>query len=124
VFMLPRDKGTNQGKPWSPGTSSGGDGDCWVPTGSPLDPQVEFSVVRAGDFVRVPINAYAVPQRSMAALFGLGMQIGLAAVERLRKHIRGPIKEATLVLANDVSDLGTGFRCYAGVVLKTPATVS
>lgn len=92
-------------------------GEYWVPAGDPLDPACPYEVTRTGRYVRVPLSAYRTP-RALAALFGFGAQLGVAAAAGVRAHAAGRPTACVLVLGSSVDDLGDCFRVYAGVAIR------
>lgn len=121
-FPLPRDKAHGGAKAWAGGTQIGTVGEFWVLQGDPLAGDAPFAVVRSGDVVVVPVLAYRTAFRALPALFGLGLQIGLAAATQLRNHTRDVPKSACLVLGHDCTDLtpeADAFRCYVGLAFRT-----
>jgi hypothetical protein len=96
-----------------------GTGAYWVATSPVLDGTGEFSLTRASDHVRVPVFAYRTI-RSHAALFGVGVEIGIAALAALRHHTTTGPAAAVLVLGTECHDLPdeNAFRCYVGVAFR------
>jgi hypothetical protein len=96
-------------------------GEFWVPQG-PLFPAVEWTVSKAGDFVRVPVFAYKTSFPSLAHIFGLGVQVGLAALADLRNRTGDVPIGVLLVLGHECTDLRPAeerFRCYVGLSVRT-----
>lgn len=89
-----------------------------VPVSPVLLPEVSCAPVSVGDALRVPMYAYRTPTRSIAAVFGLGTQIGMAALAAVLHYRRDPPAAVDLVLGHECTDLGDCFRCYAGVAVR------
>lgn len=96
-------------------------GDFWVPQGPVLGEGPGWSVSKGGDYVRIPVFAYKTQQRALSTIFGLGIQIGLAALADLRNHTQDVPRGAVLVLGHECHDLAPEdtFRCYVGVAVRT-----
>jgi hypothetical protein len=95
-------------------------GEFWVPQGPVLD-GFEWGVTRSGDMVRVPVHAYRTKQRALAAVWGLGLQVGMVALGDLVRRGLGMPKSVTLVLGHECTDLAPAddaFRCYAGMAFQ------
>lgn len=92
-----------------------------VPQTPVLLDQVKWAMTDSGQYVRVPIFAYRTNGRSLSEIWGLGIQIGLAAAESLRSIDPQPPKSAILVLGHECTDLSPeeAFRCYVGVAFRT-----
>ena len=120
VYILPRPKAHGHPKAWAGSSEVAHVGDFWVPQGPILGAQ-EWNVTRIGEVVRVPVFAYKV-NRALASIWGLGLQIGMAAIADLRHHTNDVPQSVTLVLGNDCTDLApaeNSFRCYAGIAIRT-----
>lgn len=100
----------------------GGPGEFWVP-GVLLGAEPEpYTVVRVGEALRVPMYAYRTLAVAPAALFALGVQIGLAALHGLRQHTQDLPKTVHLVLGHECTDLrpaAAAYRAYVGIALQT-----
>lgn len=120
VIILPRPKAHQQVKAWAGNTQVAHMGEFWVPQGPVVGGAQEWACTRTGEVVRVPVYAYKV-HRSLASIFGLGLQIGMAAVADLRHHTNDVPQSVTLVLGTDCTDLPAenSFRCYAGIAIRT-----
>jgi hypothetical protein len=94
-------------------------GEFWVPQ-APLLPGADpdWSVVKTGDHVKIPVTAYRC-DRALASVFALGLQLGLLAAGEFVRRTLKPPEAVYLVLGHTVTDLGDGFRCYAGVALRS-----
>ena len=64
----------------------------WVPEDDPLTTDGRWAVTKVGTHVRVPILAYRTPERALASIWALGVQLGLAAAASLGR--RTPAKPA------------------------------
>lgn len=108
-------------KPWAGSTQVGSPDKFWVPTGDLLGAEVPaFALTATGDMVRVPMAAYKTTHASLPALFGLGVQIGMAAVSHLRHHTRDAPAAVHLVIGHQCTDLRPAedaFRCYIGIAV-------
>lgn len=120
VIIIPRPKAHNEPKAWAGTSEVACLGEYWMPQGPVFGEQMEWSVTRTGDVIRVPVYAYKV-HRSLASIFALGVQIGMAALAELRHHTREAAREAVLVLGNECTDLTQedSFRCYVGIAIRT-----
>lgn len=120
---LRREPANDGSKPWAGSTQLGSISEYWVATGGLMGEQpAEFSLTRTGETVRVPMFAYRTGHLAMPALFGLGVQIGLAAIADLRHHTRDEPKVAHLVIGHQCTDLRPAeeaYRCYIGIALQT-----
>jgi len=98
-------------------------GEHWVPHGPVLDVEdVQWGITKVGDLVRVPVFAYKTQHLAPASIWGLGLQIGLAAVVHLRKHTTDIPRAAMLVLGHECMDLRPAeeaYRCFVGIALQT-----
>lgn len=128
VAVVPRRPPSAEGHGVGGRTRPAGVGAYWVPL-APLDgaplARDQWAVTAAGDFVRVPVFAYrtAVPGgsgRSAAAIFGLGVQLGLSAAAQVLAA-GGHVRAVALALGNVCTDLvdDDAFRCYLGLALVT-----
>jgi len=93
----------------------------YVPVTSLLvEGPTEYAFTQIGSFVRVPIVAYKTTHLALPDIFGLGVQLGIAAVDKLRtQHDKTP-KNVQLVIGHQCTDLRPGeeaFRCYIGIAL-------
>jgi hypothetical protein len=121
IYMLQRPKAHSEPKAWAGSTQIACLGEFWVPQGPVFGGEQAWSVTKTGDMVRVPVFAYKVP-RSLASIWGMALQIGLAAVADLRHHTNDIPSEVTLVLGSDCTDLSPMeemYRCYAGIAIRT-----
>jgi hypothetical protein len=75
----------------------------------------EWTVTADGQFVMIPVSAYRTHVRSQAAVFGLGLELGLRAATRT---LAGRVTGVVLVLGDDVTELEDGVRCYVGLALQ------
>lgn len=119
VHLIERPPMHHEGKAWAGSTEIARDGEFYVPQldAYQLDPM--WVVTKSGQYVRVPVHAYRARARSLAAIWGVGVEVGLALLESFRNHTSAPVGEVHLVLGNDCTDLGDGFRCYLGLAIKT-----
>ncbi len=123
VALLRREQAHDGPKAWAGQSQVGTVGDYWVFQGNVVDgDQLSVSPVRGGEGVRIPMWAYRTTHRAMPAILGLGVQIGLAALERLREHTPVLPRAAYLVIGHECTDLmpaAEAFRCYIGIALRT-----
>jgi hypothetical protein len=123
VHLIERPPIHDQGKAWAGSTEIARDGEFYVPQLDcyRLDPL--WVVTKSGTHVRVPVHGYLTRARSLAAIFGVGLEIGLAFMESFRNHSTAAVQEVHLVLGNDCTDLALegrdAFRCYVGLAIKT-----
>jgi hypothetical protein len=110
-------------KAWAGRTEVARLGADWVPLTPVLSEKIDWAVTREGEVVRVPMVAYQTSTAAYAALFGLGVTVGLAAAADLKRHTSGAVLGVTLVLGTDCHDLRAasppedGLCCYIGLVL-------
>lgn len=100
-------------------------GTYWVPqlpvVGRPPEVRPDWKMTRTGPVVRVPLHWYTVP-RALSYIWGLGVQVGLAAAAELRGFEARPPRRAVLVLGTDCVDMTplagkAEFRCLVGLAL-------
>lgn len=100
-----------------------GTAEHWIPQTSVLVDPVQWVVCKSGDVVLVPVSAYRSTTRFAPSLFAAGLEIGIAAVTKLRQHTNDVPLAVHLVLGNPCTDLGpTGvdaYRCYVGIAIQT-----
>lgn len=110
-------------KAWAGQSQVGSTDQFWVPRSDLLaDAVAEFSPSCVGDAVRVPMFAYKTSELALAELFGLGVQIGMAAVVHLRHHTQDTPRRVHLVIGHQVTDLRpaeNAFRAYIGIAVQT-----
>lgn len=123
VYLLERPLMHNQPKAWAGPSEVAREGTYHVPQLAAFGDNPMWVVTAAGPVVRVPVHAYRTNVRSLATIWAVGLQVGLALVDSFRSHNREPIKQIVLVLGEDCTDLVTeghdAFRAYAGVAIKT-----
>lgn len=123
VGLLKRKRNHAGDKPWSGTTEIAFVGEYWTldaPLFGAQPPGMSVTII--GEVVRIPMFAYRTQYRSLASIFGLGLQIGVASVAELRKYTSDVPTTAHLVLGSDCTDLGPGedgYRCYVGISLQT-----
>lgn len=96
-------------------------GTYWVPEDDPLTTDGHWAVTKAGAHVRVPVLAYRTPERALASIWGLGVQLGAAAVASLARRTPARVLAAHLILGHECSDLtphASAFRCYVGLAIQ------
>ena len=121
--LIRRDQVHQGPKAWAGPSQVGTVGDYWV-VKSPLlgDEPAEFAPSLFGEAVAVPMFAYKTSQLALADLFGLGVQIGMAAIADLRNHTRDEPKVVHLVLGHECTDLRPAeeaLRAYVGIAVQT-----
>ena len=98
-------------------------GDFWVPEDDPLTTSGQWALTRSGSHCRVPILAYRTQERALGSIWGLGLQLGLAALASIRQHTDDPPVECHMILGHECTDLGplgvSAFRCYVGLAIRT-----
>lgn len=101
-------------------------GTYWVPANPLFGDNPGWTVCSSGEMVLVPISGYVTVSHSIAEVFGMGVQIGLAAVASLRSQTPDPVIEAVLALGHECSsltdlsaELPKQFQCYVGIALRT-----
>lgn len=124
VYMLRRERAHQEQKAWAGKSEVASIGEFWVPQEAVLAlPETHaFAVTKVGDCVRIPLFAYKTGHLSLASLFGLGVQIGMAALAELRNYTSDAAKSVVLILGHEVTDLRPAedaFRCYVGIAVQT-----
>lgn len=96
-------------------------GEFYTVVSHALAEKVDFSLCRAGDMVRIPIFAYRTSDRAQAAVWGMGVQVGVAAAAALNATYRLIPQSCVLVLGHDCTDMpgANAFRCYVGLSFRT-----
>lgn len=122
IALLKREIAHTGSKAWAGSTQISPVGEFWVPISSLLEPDVKFSQTKIGECVRVPMFAYDTAHRLLPAIFGLGIQIGMAVITEMMKHTRDMPLHVKLVLGNECTDLSPAvdcYRCYIGIAVQT-----
>ena len=122
VFILPRESAHSEPKAWAGASKVGTVGEFWVPHGDLLGGEAVFAPTTAGEAVRIPVWAYQTVRRTLPDIFGLGLQIGMAAIAEMRKYTRDEPRRVHLVLGHECTDLlpaAESFRCYIGIAVRT-----
>lgn len=97
-------------------------GTYWVPEADVLTTDGGWTFAKSGAHVRAPVIAYRTPERALASIWGLGIQIGVAALASLRARTDAVPTECHLLLGHECSDLSphaSAFRCYVGLAIRT-----
>lgn len=86
------------------------------------DESVRWGLVRVGAEYVIPMYGYKTLEASPAAIWGLGVQLGITALAAAQAKFDriNPI-EAVLVLGDQYTDLRpaeSAFRCYLGVAFR------
>lgn len=121
VYLLHREKSQGAGEGFS-SASVGYVGSYWVATNALLADEVELTLTTTGELVRVPMWAYDTVDSSLAGILALGIQLGMNALNALRRFTPEFPGEVTLALGHQCHDLrphAESFRCYVGIVLRT-----
>lgn len=119
--LVERERNHDQRRAWAGGSQVGRPGEFWVPVSDLLVPEINWSVSKSGEAVRVPLHAYKT-DRALASLFGLGVTLGMTAIAALSDKTRDKPLEVILVIGHDCTDLSPAedaFRCYIGVAIRT-----
>lgn len=119
--FVEREKNHAGPRAWSGGSQIARTGEFWVPVSGLLEAEITWSLCRGGDAVRVPVHAYKT-DRAYAAIWGLGVQLGMTALDGLRHKTQDRPLEVTLVIGHECTDLSPAedaFRCYIGVAIRT-----
>lgn len=121
VYLVERPKAHEEPKAWAGTSEIARVGEFWTLQALKPDGSIELSKCVMGDLVRIPINGFLTGERALAAVWGLGLQVGLATIAELRKHTSDVPSELKLVLGHEVHDMNPqpAYRCYAGVCLRT-----
>lgn len=103
--------------------SGGSVGEFWTPIDPLLtDEPTRYAVTRAGEVVRIPMQAYKTKFMALSDLFGLGVQLGMSAIAGLRNYESNLPRTSYLIIGRDVTDLRPtedSFRVYIGMSFKT-----
>lgn len=97
------------------------EGTFWVPNADPVTTDGNWAETHTGNHVRVPILAYRTGDRALAAIWGLGVQLGLAALASLRHRTDAPPVGCHLFIGHECTDLApaaSAFRCYVGLAIR------
>lgn len=119
--VVDREKNHDGPRAWAGGSQIARTGEFWVPTSGILEEQITWALSRGGDAVRIPVHAYKT-ERALAAIWGLGVQLGMMAITGLRARTQDVPRQVTLVLGHECTDLTPAedaFRCYVGVAIRT-----
>jgi hypothetical protein len=86
-----------------------------------LGETAELALCKTGDHVRIPILAYRTSDRAHAAVWGMGVQVGMGAAAALYASRRVVPVSCVLVLGHELTDLpgANAYRCYVGVSFRT-----
>jgi hypothetical protein len=93
----------------------------WTVQGNATDGTAKYAKTEIGDFVRVPVWAYQTNVAALSALFGLGTQIGMSALQGLRGVTSDIPMLVHLVIGSDCTDLRPeleAFRAYVGITFR------
>lgn len=82
-----------------------------IPHSSLLSDKIEWSVVKSGDKVRIPIFAYRTKEKFDMSLWGLGLQCGMRALDEWG----GKPKKVILVFGDKCHEFEDGYRTYLGL---------
>ena len=84
-----------------------------TPHSSLLGGEIEWSLSRVGDKVRIPIFAYRTNGKFDTSLWGLGIQCGMSALDAWG----GKPSSVILVLGDKAHELEDGYRIYLGLTI-------
>lgn len=119
VYALQRPKAHGKPKPWAGQSEVARPGTHWVPKSPAYVTPINWSNTRTGDVVSVPIFSYQTRQPALAALFGLGVELGaLVAADLLRQGIRPEVLH--LLIGHNCPQLAQGIDCYLGFAFYQP----
>lgn len=122
VVLIRREPVHSGPKAWAGGSQVGSTNKFWVPTSGLFGTEpAQFAVTQAGEAARVPMFAYKTGHFALPDLFGLGVQIGMAALADLRHHTRDNPVAVHLVIGHQCTDLRPAeeaFRCYIGIAFR------
>jgi len=97
-----------------------------VPVSPLLQPVIDWSMTDKGDMVRVPMFGYDAPQKARSSILVTGVELGIAAASQLPKAHGNPA-HCVLFVHTQVDEVGSVFRCYAGLAfcieVKKPSVV-
>lgn len=96
-------------------------GRYWVPESPIFAESVEWTLTADGTHVRVPVFSYRTRAQALAAIFGTGVQVGMAALEQLRARTNESIIEIVLILGHDCPPVNNpeGYACFIGITIRT-----
>lgn len=112
----------HEGKAWCGTSQVATLGTYWVPQTSILQPPVKYIQTSIGEAVRIPLWGYDTIHPSLPAIVGLGVEIGLKAMQGLREATQDKPLETILIIGQECTDLRPAkeaFCCYIGVAFKT-----
>lgn len=99
-------------------------GAYWVPK-SPIllstgvSEAITWSVTYTGAHVHVPIEAYRTNEKALANVVGLGVQIGLVAMDSLGQYTRERPTVVVLLIGHECQVVEDAFRCFVGMAIRT-----
>lgn len=98
-------------------------GRYYVPQSTLLSDKQSWVLTDSEDWVRIPVHAYSTNEYAVAAVLGLGVQLGMLAVDGFVRKVGEPVLEAVLVLGSDCPPLAREggspyFRCFVGLALR------
>lgn len=97
-------------------------GTYWVPNADVITTDGGWQFTKSGAHVHVPVIAYRTPERALSSIWALGLQLGMAAIESLRRRTPDLPAECHLLLGHECTDLlpaAAAFRCYVGFAIRT-----
>lgn len=120
VYLLERPKIHDEPKAWAGPSEVARRGRYYVPQLSVFEADPQWCLTRLGDVVRIPVHAYRTATRALTAIFGLGQQIALAAMQSFLSNVQDErIVGVVQILGHDCTDLVSqgvdAFRCYVGI---------
>lgn len=125
MYVLERPRLHDEPKAWAGTTEVARVGRFWVPQLAVFEPDPQWCLTQAGDAVLIPVHAYRTTARALSAIFGLGQQIALAAMQSFLSNGQSQgerIVGVVQVLGHDCTDLSQqgvdAFRCYVGLAFQ------
>ena len=90
-----------------------------TPISSLVNDNIQWSITRTGDKVRVPIFAYRTKEKFNISIWGLGLQCGMIALSAYGR-LGWPDKEpesVVLVFGDKCHEFEDGYRVYLGLTM-------
>lgn len=79
-----------------------------------LSEEIEWSITRKGDKIRIPIFAYRTTTKLDTAMWGLGIQCGMQALDAWG----GKADRVFLVFGDSAHEFDDGYRVYLGLSIE------
>jgi hypothetical protein len=93
-------------------------GEFWTPDGSLFSPDLSWSMTDQGTYVRIPIVTYQTHTKALAALWGLGLELGAKGLASLAEQTRKTPRRLVLVLGNACPEADAAFRASVGFSIE------